>query len=341
MTENVSAASFPRYVIRGAGIIGLSIAWALIRRGLSPVIYDPSGLNNRASWAAAGMLSSRFEWLVEPDAPHALRALAEYSGALWPDFASDLQRESGIDLHYIGGPTLALLPEETFALWSRSGHQPGLPAEADEAMLAAFVPGLVAGAFRKVLLAQDGQVDNRAVLRALIRVCQPFMTDAEPDILPEDVLIECLGWRSEKMRPVKGQMLSLRPDPSHPRIPVRWGSAYIVPKHDRTIIGASVEPDETSSATDIDTLAALQDTAASLFPALGRSAEILERWSGLRPMAPCGRPVIGWIEPGRHYIATGHYRNGILLAPATADLAVDDLLSGCEVSGSRLDGLRP
>ncbi|MFC6199659.1 FAD-dependent oxidoreductase [Ponticaulis profundi] len=326
--------------IEGAGIIGLSIAWGLIRRGFRPIIYDPGVDQGKASWAAAGMLSAGFEALIEPDFSKDLHHLAAHSLRLWPEFSATLESDSGQHIFFQHGPTLGLLPQESLSLLQKDERVPGAIRLSDPAMALSYVPELNARGKEMVLFEDDAQVDNRAVLKALKTVCQPFFARERKALTEADILVSCRGWQSHDVRPVKGQMLSIKPRADHPKIPVRWGAAYIVPKPDRVIIGATVEPDETDLTTQSERLDAMFADAIAFCPTLGHDVERIEEWAGLRPMARRQRPMIGWVS-ANNYVATGHYRNGILLAPATADLVIRDLLGEVDENESVLADLRP
>lgn len=331
----------PKIVIRGAGIIGLSIAWELLRHGMTPVIVDQGKREEKASWAAAGMLSAQFEALIEPEFSDVLHVLAARSVELWPEFARRLEAETGKALYHCSGPTLALLDPKVLNQFQTDRRLSGIETEVDLDRLESLVPGLFAPGMARILFPRDGQVDNRAVLDALLEVCRDHLTTDETHASSADILVDCLGWRAEGLRPVKGQMLSLKPDATHPLIPIRWGASYIVPKPDRTIIGATVEPDEISLTTDEARIDALLCSALDVLPDLARNLQITERWAGLRPMSRSQRPVIGWKDEGRLYLATGHYRNGILLAPATAERVVADLLGMACEGPTDITALRP
>lgn len=317
--------SVPDIFIRGAGIIGLSIAWAFLQRGVTPRIFDPTRAENKASWAAAGMLSAQFEALIEPQFSRELFSFATRSVEIWPDFARSLEDQTGQKLHHRAGPTLGLIPAGILAAFEKDTALPDLDTYPSVDLLNTLVPGLSAGGRVPVIFRQDGQVDNRAVLEALMQVCKTCFTDRD-EASSADIIIDCMGWQASGIRPVKGQMMSLKPRVNHPKVPVRWGAAYIVPKPDRTIIGASVEPDVSDLKIETGRLDEMLAIACAIAPGLSDDIVVQERWAGLRPMARLQRPVIGWKEKGRHYLATGHYRNGILLAPATAERVVADIL---------------
>ncbi len=328
-------------VIRGAGIIGLSIAFELARHGVSARILSQGRPEEKASWAAAGMLSAQFEALIEPDFSGAMHAFANESVALWPEFAAAISERTGLSMGYSAGPTLGLVRPDTLKSLSSDRRLAGVDLDADDSQTASDVPGLFAPGYQRVLFSADGQVDNRAVLKGLMQICGDFMSDDAALADNADILIDCRGWKEDGIRPVKGQMLALAPRDHHPKIPVRWGASYIVPKPDRIIIGATVEPDETDLATEEQRLDALLAGALDIIPDLASDMEIVEKWAGLRPMARRQRPIIGWAEAGRHYLATGHYRNGILLAPATARKVVADLLQTEDSTTFALGDLAP
>lgn len=331
-----------RIIIRGAGIIGLSIAWSLIQRGLRPVIVDPSPVRQRASWAAAGMLSAQFEALIEPEVSLQLKVIAERSATLWKEFASSLERESKIAVRYWSGPTIGLLTAAQLDYFRDLNRLEAINAAPDRRELEQFAPGLNSGRRSAILFPRDGQVENRAALAALLKICEPHIVRQVDNVEENaDLLIDCMGWQSDGVRPVKGQMLALRPHSSHPRVPVRWGASYIVPKTDRTIIGATVEPDDTSFEVSNSVRDNLLAAACDLFPELGTVDDIIEVWSGMRPMARRQRPIIGWLQQDQHYIASGHYRNGILLAPVTAKIFLNDLLGEDEDFDVDVSDLRP
>lgn len=315
-----------KIVIRGAGIIGLSIAWKLKQHGIRACILDAHDETEKASWAAAGMLSADFEAVIDPEADVSLHALSLRSVALWGEFVRTLESAADVSLFYASGPSLGLLPPDFDLSRVQGLLQSGriVPLTAQD--IRQTCVGLNLNGHCPVEFRKDGQVDNRTVLRALMQVCRDMISSDASKTDTADLIIECRGWRSPDMRPVKGQMLSLKPMAGAPTQPVRWGAAYIVPKPDRIIIGASVEPGRTDLETDETTLKSLFEAAVSFYPIL-RDGEKLQSWSGLRPMAKSQTPCLEWQDDGRVFMATGHYRNGILLAPVTAEIVYDAVLA--------------
>ncbi|MEO0981177.1 MAG: FAD-dependent oxidoreductase [Pseudomonadota bacterium] len=322
----------PDIAIIGAGIIGLSCAWALARRGARITVYDTAAPGRGASWAAAGMLAPGFEAAGEQGAHPELFEFCLAGAALWPDFADALTAATGVALGFDKTPTLAIATCAGEAA-RLAALEAALAAKgvASEALLAsearALEPTLSGETEGGLLLPTDMQVDNRAVVAALIdaaRQAGVAFADAEP---PEAaVRIQCTGWRTKGVAPVGGQVVSLSPDAGRPTRVVRAGDLYIVPKSDRTLIGATVEPGRTRGDADAEIVADLQARAARLCPTLAAGG-VLEAWAGVRPATPDHAPMIGWTAPAR-LVATGHYRNGVLLAPITAEIVADMALGG-------------
>ena len=124
-----------------------------------------------------------------------------------------------------------------------------------------------------------------------------------------------------------GQMLSVAREPGLPSMTLRCGSIYIAPKPDRVIIGATMEPGVVTDHADADTIAQLRAEAARLCPAIAGATEV-ETWAGVRPGTLDHAPLLGSTRADGLYVASGHYRNGILLAPVTARIMADMMLDG-------------
>ena len=305
-----------KILIRGGGLIGLSIGWRLLRAGHDVRIEDLPGDRLKASWAAAGMLSADFEAAISPVFDTELHALCVESRARWGRFVRDLETETGEQVFLRSGPTFALMPASFEDTLKERGFAPDEVRIVDDLAAKELAEGYVGSARLPFTFNHDGQVDNRAVLTLLQRVCSGlYIKDAGHEA---DITIDCRGWQNDGMRPVKGQMVSVEPMAGLPDIPVRWGASYIMPKPDRVIIGATVEPDVTSLETEEIVTSTLLGDAAALFPRL-KAATVIESWAGLRPLGQQDAPVIRWKEEARVLTVGGHYRNGILLAPITAE----------------------
>jgi glycine oxidase len=338
------SSSNPDICIAGAGIIGLSLALELHHRGLRVTVLDQSAPLAEASTAAAGMLAAQ-----DPDNPPQLRPLASLSLSLYPDFLDRLYNFSNIRVPFQTHTTLQALPR----------NHPS-PNELTAEDLSHLLPALLPTGHRFILL-DEHSLDPRQLAAALLASIHATTIDLRPHTtilstrsinnsveiittagtIHSSHFVDCSGaWASTtstlphlQVLPRKGQMLSIAFPPSLPlHFVVRTPDIYIVPRTTgpsagRAIIGATVEDvgfDKSIHPTDIQHLRSL---AAALLPTVA-DAHQLEAWSGLRPATPDGLPLLGALpEHPNHFIATGHYRNGILLAPATA-LVMAQLLTG-------------
>jgi len=328
----------PEICIAGAGIIGLSLALELQSRGARVTVLDRGEPLAEASSAAAGMLAA-----YDPENPPQLLPLSELSLSLYPGFLDRLFDLSGLTIPLHTSTTLQALP----TAHEVSAEQPVLAPE----ILPLLVPGLEPGSQRFLLL-REHSLDPRELARALLMAVHATNIDLRPhtpirlirsdagvvqihtpiEALHAARFVDCTGaWSAAstlpahlRISPRKGQMLAVALPQSTPlHVVLRTPDVYIVPRTTdasviRAIIGATVEDngfDKTVYPADI---ARLRAQAAKLFPPIADAPE-LETWAGLRPSTPDNLPLLGPI-PGQEnqFLATGHYRNGILLAPATA-----------------------
>jgi glycine oxidase len=328
----------PDVCIAGAGIIGLSLALELHRRGAAVTVLDRGAPLAEASTAAAGMLAAH-----DPENPPQLQPIADLSLALYPAYLAHIESLSGLPVPFQTSATLQSSP--TYA------HLP--PEE--------LIPQLNPGPHHFHRLGEHS-LDPRQLATSLLAAVRASSIDLRPCTLVQQVdatgtavhiktpttalttshFVDCTGaWAATAsplaVVPRKGQMLSVALPPTLPLdIVVRTPAIYIVPRTQgpnagRAIIGATVEErgfDKTVHPSDIARLHAL---AADLLPAL-TIAPILESWAGLRPATTDELPLLGPLADNpRHLLATGHYRNGILLAPATAHI-IAQLLSNERLS---------
>src|SRR5262249_36081349 len=135
----------------------------------------------------------------------------------------------------------------------------------------------------------------------------------------------CIAPRRFPVKPIKGQMLAVVNAPAINHV-LRSENVYLVPRSDgRLVIGSTLEDRGYNKQTDVDTIQKLFDAAVELVPALS-SAKRLEDWTGLRPGTPDELPILGETETRGYFVATGHYRDGILLAPVTARVMAEAIL---------------
>ena len=370
LAPSASALSSPRIAILGAGIVGLSCAFELaVKRGIQVTVFDPAPMGRGASWAAAGMLAPAFEAAAEEGVhPHLFDFCME-SAALWPDFALDLGHAADVDPGFSAGPSLALAFTEAeiadLHRLARALDERGVAHEELRPGAAHLIEPAIAPDLHLALqMPTDGQVDNRAVVRALIVALErcPHVTlrhQAAPlrseggrlSLEGFDLIVAAAGWKTAAIRveengqPVSlvnwdtsldeidcygGQMLSVAHSSGTPKMTLRCGSTYIAPKADRVVIGATVEPGVATDAPEPAAILALRAKAARLCPAVAHG-KVLETWAGIRPGTPDHAPLIGQSATPGLLVAAGHYRNGILLAPVTARM-IADLATGRPVS---------
>ncbi len=331
-----SPAIFPDICIAGGGIIGLSLALELHHRGARVTVLDQGALLSQASTAAAGMLAAN-----DPDNPPQLSPLSRLSISLYANYLARIQDLSGLHIPFQTSSTLQALGHESSASFNT------LTA----AELSHLLPQLVPGDNRFILL-DEHSLDPRELARGLFAAVRATNIDLRPhtsvrmvrslnqpievhtptSILHPSFFVDCTGaWATTssllphlRVTPRKGQMLAISLPPSFPsHFVVRTPEIYIVPRAagpmpTRAIIGATVEDAGFDTTVHPSDIAGLRSRAAALLPSLAHAPE-LETWAGLRPATPDGLPILGPL-PGQtnHLLATGHYRNGILLAPATA-----------------------
>lgn len=357
--------SKPNVAIIGAGVIGLGIAWRLAMRGVPVAVFDKGACGAGASHAAAGMLAACAE--AEPG-EEALVTLGRASQARWPAFAAELKQASGVDvgLRPEGTLVVALTSDDQARLSHQLVFQQklGLPLQwitaAETRRREPHLAGKLAGA---VFSPEDTQVDNRklaAALRIAAEAAGASISEhqavktisndagrvdgivlADGRKVAADVVVLAAGAWSRSIdglaselrppvRPIKGQMLALRMDPTAPLLThVVWApGAYLVPRLDgRLLVGATVEEKGYDTSLTAGGILTLLEAAWRVVPAV-EELPIDEMWVGHRPGSRDDAPILGTgLIDGLIY-ATGHHRNGILLTPITADAIAELVLEG-------------
>ena len=319
-------------IIIGGGIIGLSLAIELRKRGQRVLVVEKGALGREASWAAGGMLvGSGLE------TPSALQALTQASARLYPEFVRELEDESGLKIDMRSEGTL---------LWDPS-VDPGVRAlHPLPAALSELEPGLSIPN-GSPLFVKEQCVDPRDLVAGTIaaarhrgvdfssgdEVVEVEVSDGKAagvrtnkTIFSGDTVVNCAGaWAGQiapdsfPTRPVKGQMLCvIMPEKNLLRHVIRAPKVYLIPRSDgRLAIGATMEEAGFDKRTVPETIQKLRQAAIALVPGLAE-ARILEAWAGLRPGTPDKLPILGATATPGYFVATGHFRDGILLAPITA-----------------------
>lgn len=354
----------PRTIIVGAGVNGLAMAWRLAQAGCEVDVYDRGQPGRGASWAAAGMLAASAE--AEPGEAE-LVALARSSQSMWPAFAAELLGTTGIDPEYreTGLIVAATNRDEAEKLRFDFDYQQRLGLDTrwlSPAELRREEPHLRSGVTAGIASPGDHQVDNRKLVVALLSAARRAGARVHEHTPVErveteagratgvvvggqhrraDAVVITAGpWTAEiegvpgsarpPVRPIKGQMLSLRMEASRPLVRhILWApTVYMVPRADgRLLIGGTVEErgfDDTLTAGGIY---ALLEAAWRAVPGI-EDLPIDEMWVGFRPGSRDDAPILGESDVAGLWMATGHHRNGILLAPLTGAAMAHELLGG-------------
>lgn len=345
-------------LIVGGGVVGCAIALRLVDRGLTVTVVDRGEPGRESSWAAGGILAPQ----VEAHGPGPFVELMRAGVARWRPFAEELRERAGFDVGLRADGTLQLAGSddeaaalEATARWQRGA---GLPVEVlDARALAALEPGL--GTAPLALRFSEGQqVDTRAAIAALVSACLRAgvrfvrsdvrrvrhdgqrLLGIDTDDGPRDagrVVLAAGAWSTRldgvplprgAVSPVRGQMIELRAPTPPVRHVVFGAGGYLVPRADgRVLVGSTEERVGFVKEVTAAGLGTLCARAARLCPALA-ALPVADAWSGLRPASADALPYIGATAIAGLTVCTGHFRNGVLLAPLSAEIVAAIVTGG-------------
>jgi glycine oxidase len=344
----VTVRTRPNVVVVGGGVMGCACAWELARAGARVVVLERSVPGAEASSAAAGILGAQVE--AHTDGP--LAALGRASRRLYPRFVRELGHATGIDVEF---RTSGVLKVATTAPKARElahsvAWQTPRPKSVDRAWLRKNEPELSARFTGGVLFENDARIDPRSLLRALhIAAANAGVTfrsgayvrnvvrkdgravgvalDDGQVVRGTHVLVAAGSWtalvggvglREGSVQPVRGQIVELEtPEPVIRRV-VFGPKTYLVPRDDgRVLVGSTMEFVGYRREVTAGAVRDLLTAALALCPVL-EGAQVRSSWSSFRPYTPNELPLIGEGDCEGLLLATGHHRNGILLAPVTA-----------------------
>ena len=343
MTGMSAAPTTPDVLILGAGVSGLATAWALAAHGCDVCVLDRGPVARESTWAGAGVLSLLLPWHY----PEAVHALAERGRRLWPEWIARLHDLTGLDAEYLVSGML-VADAGDLAVAQSWGERHGLRVEAPPpAVVNACV--LPAGG---IWLPEVAQVRNPRLARQLESAVRALGVHVLPHTpvtrleMHEGRLtgvqtaggriacgqaVICAGAWSQGLldglslgvdiRPVRGQILLLAGRPGLLPCIVYRGGRYLVPRADgRVLVGSTLEEAGFDKSTTADAGEALLAFALETCPGL-RQAAVERQWAGLRPGSPGNLPTVAR-HPGVEnlYLNAGHFRYGLTMAPAAAEL---------------------
>jgi glycine oxidase len=362
MSDNHLRRSAYDLVVVGAGAIGLAAAWRAARAGLSVLVLERDVAGAGASGVAAGMLAP----VTEADfGEQELLALNLESRAMWAAFAAELEERSGRPSGYADSGCLVVAADRDDVAELRRLQDFHVSLGLDSEWLTpraarALEPGLSPRIGGAISAPHEGHVDPVAVVAALAAALEAdggelltgceveglvdedgrvtgVRTTSGRDVAAEHVLVAAGAWSAQlapdapAVRPVKGQLLELRVRDGRP-LPasrlVRTPRCYVVSRPDgRVVVGATTEEQGFDTSVTADGVFRLLEAALEVLPDVVE-LELVRARAGLRPGTPDGHPVIGaGARPGLFW-ATGHGRNGVLLAPLTAERVLDAIGAG-------------
>lgn len=333
----------------GGGVIGLLTALQLSSAGAQVQLLERQGVGQESSWAGGGIVSPLYPWRYSP----AVTALAHWSQDFYPGLAQRLLADTGVDpeVHVTGLYWLDLDDEAEALAWA---VREGRPLQSvDIASVQAAVPGVAKGFARALHMPGVANVRNPRLVKALRQALQrmPNVTvhehcavtgfvreggrivgvqTAQGEVRADQVVLAAGAWSGELLaglglalpvEPVKGQMILYKcADDFLPSMVLASGR-YAIPRRDgHILVGSTLEYAGFDKTPTTDALVSLKASAEALLPALA-DAEVVGHWAGLRPGSPDGIPFIGELPefPGL-WLNCGHFRNGLVLAPASCEL---------------------
>ncbi len=351
-------------LIIGGGVIGLTIARQLRKKGVGRItILERGRVGEESSHAAAGMLAVQ----AETDEADDFFRLCDDSNKLYPEFARELLDETGVDIELEQSGTLyaAFTENDVGEIRRRYEWQTksGLPVEHLSAEAVRKIEPFISPDVRGALFfPNDWQVENRKLLAALRKYAETNQIEivehkkvknlliengkifgAETDaqkFTAETVVLTTGAWTSliktdgltmPNVKPIRGQIVCYQTAKRLFQRVIYSPRGYLVPRRDgRILIGATVEDAGFDKTVTEAGTKFLRENALEIAPSLA-NLNITEQWAGLRPCEADNLPILGAFPAARNlFIATAHYRNGILLAPKTAEIITDLIVGGIE-----------
>ncbi len=350
------------FLIVGGGVIGMMTARTLADSGADVTIVDKGELCKESSWAGGGIVSPLYPWRYRPE----ITALANWSQGYYPALARQLAEETGIDPEFRSGGMLMLrVEDEADALaWAEKYQQP--LTQVGKEFIYQTEANIAPGKEQAIWMPEVGSIRNPRLgqslkksleLRPNVRILenvdvksirvmdgQAIGVNTANSVLSAGQVIICSGaWSAGLLQtedtdpgdllpklpiePVRGQMMVYKAEPGLVDRVVMLDGRYVIPRNDgRILVGSTLEYDGFNKQTTEEARQSLQASAEAILPAL-KDISVEHHWCGLRPGSPDGVPFIGSVDGIRHlHINAGHFRNGLVLAPAATELLCNQLL---------------
>lgn len=339
----------PDCIVVGGGIIGLLTARELFKRDVDVLLVERGALGGESSWAGGGIISPLYPWLYHD----CVNALAQISKSVYTGLVDELKSESGINCELIqSGLLIAGAQENRQAVeWAQKWSEPTIVVD-NFSDMKQIEPELDVSLSDGIWMPDIKQVRNPKMLAALkssfdhggipyrenTPVDEMLIKDGRvagvkignEEILSDKVIIASGAWSSKlvddaiSVEPVKGQMIMYKGNPGLVKRIVLFGGHYIIPRADgRILAGSTLEKKGFDKSISEDAMQELHQAATGIIPAL-ESIPVERQWSGLRPGTEHGIPYICEHDEIKGlFINSGHFRNGIVLGPASALLIAD------------------
>lgn len=343
-----------KVVIVGAGLIGMLTARELVNAGLEVILLDKSRAGTESSWAGGGILSPLYPWRY----PEPVLQLAGIGHEGYESLARSLQDESGLDPEWTRSGMLILDENETVASEQWSSRS-GIHCEEITLPLLKQTEPSLADAYQQALWLPDvAQIRNprlvKTVKQSILSLGVTLIESVEVEsmlfesgvvtgvktqdeiVTADKVVITGGAWSAGllpsmgseiKVEPVRGQMILFKTKPGLINRIILSQGRYLIPRRDgHVLMGSTMEKVGFDKSTTAEAMNDLKAAAYDIIPEL-RDCDIVKHWSGLRPSSPTGVPYIGeHPDISGLFVNAGHYRNGVILAPASCKLLADIML---------------
>jgi len=341
-------------IVVGAGLLGMFTAYFLSRNGFSVTLLEQRGVCQESSWAGGGILSPLIPW----DYPDAVSELVQWSQRHYPVLAAELHNKSGIDPEWQQSGLLMADTSLDSRIHRWQARYPCRIEQVEAGQMQQLEPGLALATEPALLLPDVAQVRNPRLcqalaaslrtqgvaihehvrvggLRLVLNAVSGVMTD-QGEFLSDRVVVAAGAWSAVLLgdfipgvpvSPVRGQMIQFAASPGLLRHIVLANGRYLIPRRDGLVLaGSTLEYTGFVKNITREARDSLADFARQLLPGLNE-CEIVNHWAGLRPGKTDGIPIIGEHRKIKGlYLNTGHFRNGVVLAPASAQLLLDIMM---------------